>query len=208
MVHAISFNIMLEGREIIIVLQNTHYLAQLISEGVRLAMTNYMNQVWINNVLHSVAPNMTANLTQTMGGGGMEPSTTLCSNKHNSNDGNSLLHTRDCNEYQPNLHPLECICSPATNFKCSQHIEYALPRTTTPSNAPKSRSNGTRNEGIDGSCQLNTTKPSRRFKPRRSKIFSIHVDARAEADCLMSNGTLQLHNGHNLTCTPKILVQT
>lgn len=68
MVHVISFNIMFNGRETVIVLHNSHYLAQLISEGIRLSMNNYMNHIWLNNILHLVAPNLTLNATQTMMG--------------------------------------------------------------------------------------------------------------------------------------------
>lgn len=66
--HAISFNIMLNGRETVIILQNSHYLAQPISEGIRLSMNNFMNHVWVNNILHPVASNSTPNITQMMMG--------------------------------------------------------------------------------------------------------------------------------------------
>lgn len=66
--HAISFYVMLNGRETLIVHHNSHYLTQLISEGIWLSMNNYMNHIWLKNILHPIAPNLTPNRSQTMMG--------------------------------------------------------------------------------------------------------------------------------------------
>lgn len=54
--HAASFNLQINGQDTIVILYNTQYLAQLVAEGIRLAMNNYLNQVWINNILQLLAP--------------------------------------------------------------------------------------------------------------------------------------------------------
>lgn len=64
--HAVSFNLRINGQETIIILQNTHYLAQLITEGMRLPMKNYLNHVWPNNILHPLAPNLNPHLVKAM----------------------------------------------------------------------------------------------------------------------------------------------
>lgn len=64
--HAISFNIHVNGQESIVIFQNTQYLAQLIIKGMKIAMSNYWNQVWLNNILHPLAPSMNLNLVHAM----------------------------------------------------------------------------------------------------------------------------------------------
>nr|XP_033512504.1 uncharacterized protein LOC117277192 [Nicotiana tomentosiformis] len=64
--HAVSFNLQINCQETIAILQNTHYLAQLITEGMRLAMNNYLNQVWLNNILHPLAPSLNLYLVHAM----------------------------------------------------------------------------------------------------------------------------------------------
>lgn len=64
--HAVSFNLQINGQQTIVILQNTQYLAQLISEGMRLAMNNYLNQVWLNNILHPLAPSINPHLVHAM----------------------------------------------------------------------------------------------------------------------------------------------
>ncbi|XP_019227051.1 PREDICTED: uncharacterized protein LOC109208395 [Nicotiana attenuata] len=56
----------INGQEAIVILHNTQYLAQLITEGMRLAMNNYLNQVWLNNVIHPMAPSLNTRMAQTM----------------------------------------------------------------------------------------------------------------------------------------------
>lgn len=53
----------MEGREMVIIIQNPNFiiqnpnfLAHLITEGIRLAIDNYTNQIWLNNILNPLAP--------------------------------------------------------------------------------------------------------------------------------------------------------
>lgn len=43
--HAIPLNMMIDGQKTVLVLQNLYYLAQLVSEGMQLAIRNYINHV-------------------------------------------------------------------------------------------------------------------------------------------------------------------
>lgn len=62
--HAISFNMIVDGQETMIIPQNPHYMA-LVNEEMRLAMNNYFNQVWVN-ILNPLAPNMSNHHVHTM----------------------------------------------------------------------------------------------------------------------------------------------
>lgn len=53
---AVFFNLSINGQEIIFIIQNQNFLAQLITEGIILAMDNYMNHMWMANVLDPLAP--------------------------------------------------------------------------------------------------------------------------------------------------------
>ncbi|XP_033515561.1 uncharacterized protein [Nicotiana tomentosiformis] len=64
--HAITFNMILDGQKTMIILHNLHFLAQLVSEGMHMAMSNYLNHIWLNNILHPLAPTMNANQAQAM----------------------------------------------------------------------------------------------------------------------------------------------
>lgn len=46
--HARTLNIQINWHEMVIIIQNTQYLAQLISKGMHIVINNYTNQVWIN----------------------------------------------------------------------------------------------------------------------------------------------------------------
>lgn len=59
--HPISFNMILNGQAMVIILQNSHFLAQLVSKGIHIVMNNYQNHIWLNNVLHPLTPSMNAN---------------------------------------------------------------------------------------------------------------------------------------------------
>lgn len=56
------FMIDLEGREVLIILQNPNFLAQLIMEGIRLGMENYTNQVWLKNIMNPLDPSISPTL--------------------------------------------------------------------------------------------------------------------------------------------------
>ncbi|KAK4340244.1 hypothetical protein RND71_041706 [Anisodus tanguticus] len=53
---AVVFTMTINGVNTVIALQNPNFLAQIISEGMKLAMDNYMNHVWLHNVLNPLAP--------------------------------------------------------------------------------------------------------------------------------------------------------
>ncbi|KAJ8530085.1 hypothetical protein K7X08_036920 [Anisodus acutangulus] len=53
---AVLFTMTINGVNTVIALQNPNLLAQIISEGMKLAMDNYMNHVWLHNVLNTFAP--------------------------------------------------------------------------------------------------------------------------------------------------------
>ncbi|KAH0672405.1 hypothetical protein KY290_024644 [Solanum tuberosum] len=54
--HSLSFNVMIEGREVAIVVQNPTFLAQVVGEGMRLAMEAYNTHVWMASMLHTPLP--------------------------------------------------------------------------------------------------------------------------------------------------------
>lgn len=60
MVHAVSFNMILDGQDTMIILQNSHFLAHLVSEGLHMSMSNYYIHVWLDNILQPLAPNLNA----------------------------------------------------------------------------------------------------------------------------------------------------
>lgn len=64
--HALSFTVPINGQETIVIFHNIQYLSQLIMGGMRLAMNNYLNQVWLNNVIHPMAPSLNPQMDQTM----------------------------------------------------------------------------------------------------------------------------------------------
>ncbi|KAH0679723.1 hypothetical protein KY284_020808 [Solanum tuberosum] len=45
--HSLSFNMVIEWREVAIVVQNPAFLAQVVGEGMKLAMEAYNTHVWI-----------------------------------------------------------------------------------------------------------------------------------------------------------------
>ncbi|KAH0738715.1 hypothetical protein KY290_037420 [Solanum tuberosum] len=51
--HSLSFNVMIEGREVAIVVQNLTFLAHVVGEGMRLAMEAYNTHVWMAFMLHT-----------------------------------------------------------------------------------------------------------------------------------------------------------
>ncbi|KAK4723900.1 hypothetical protein R3W88_026679 [Solanum pinnatisectum] len=48
---ALSFSVGVEGRQVIISVQNLTFLAQVVSEGVRLAMDTHNIHIWLSIVL-------------------------------------------------------------------------------------------------------------------------------------------------------------
>ncbi|KAK4721319.1 hypothetical protein R3W88_011552 [Solanum pinnatisectum] len=52
----VLFKMDLNGHEVIVILQNPNFLAQLITEGMKLAMDNFLNHQWVNNVMNPLAP--------------------------------------------------------------------------------------------------------------------------------------------------------
>ncbi|KAH0776381.1 hypothetical protein KY290_007792 [Solanum tuberosum] len=52
---AVFFTMDLNGQEVMIILQNPNFLSQLISKGMKLAMDNYLNHLWINNIMNPLA---------------------------------------------------------------------------------------------------------------------------------------------------------
>lgn len=56
----------INGQEEWIVLQNPNFLARLISEGMALAMGNYINHMWLANVLDPLAPALDPTLFHNM----------------------------------------------------------------------------------------------------------------------------------------------
>lgn len=63
---AFSRQLNINGQVTIILIQNPQFLAQLISEGLHLAMSNYMNHIWVNNIMQPLVPGMNNNLVQAM----------------------------------------------------------------------------------------------------------------------------------------------
>lgn len=53
--HAVFFTINVNGVNTMIIIENLNFLAQLITEGMRLAMDNYVNHHWLENVLSPLA---------------------------------------------------------------------------------------------------------------------------------------------------------
>ncbi|KAK4710057.1 hypothetical protein R3W88_004570 [Solanum pinnatisectum] len=49
--HAQSFSAEVERRHVVILVQNLTFLAQVVSEGMRLAMDTYNNHLWLSTVL-------------------------------------------------------------------------------------------------------------------------------------------------------------
>jgi len=64
--HACSFNVQINGQDSVIILHDTQYLAQLVTEGMRLAMNNYLNQAWLNTILQPLAPSVNPQLVHAM----------------------------------------------------------------------------------------------------------------------------------------------
>lgn len=100
--HAILFNFQINGQEMIVIFQNTHYLAQLITEGMRLARNNYLNQVWLNNILHPLAPSLNSHLVHAMRNQWnmppFQPYTTP-----ESTPNHALLSTKNAHAIEPHL---------------------------------------------------------------------------------------------------------
>ncbi|XP_015057973.1 uncharacterized protein LOC107004257 [Solanum pennellii] len=63
---AIIFSMDINGMETLVILQNQNFLAQLISEGMKVAMDFFVNQLWAANVLDPLAPAVTPAFIQTM----------------------------------------------------------------------------------------------------------------------------------------------
>lgn len=49
--HTLSFTLEVEGREVVILVQNRTFIAQVVSEGMRLAMETYNNYLWMTTIL-------------------------------------------------------------------------------------------------------------------------------------------------------------
>lgn len=177
--HAFSFNIMLNGRETVILLQNTHYLAQLILEGIRMAINNYMNHVWLNNVLQPITPNVTPNVTQMMMGEWSLPPHFVPIQNLNLVI-TPILHSRDCNKHQPNMHTLGWTCKPYTDSQFSTCTTNGSSGSTTVTCTHKYTTPGENDGGGSGTHQLNTRIDNRRFKSQRDKRLSLHRDARTK----------------------------
>lgn len=112
--HAITFNIQINGQEMVIIIQNICYLAQLISEGMHLAMNNYTNQMWINNILHPLA--LTMNHTLIQNATPLEPTTNsqhTCASK--SPNEPLILPTIGDHSSEPNIHAMGSACKPRTS---------------------------------------------------------------------------------------------
>lgn len=61
---AISLQLTINGQESVILIQNSQFLAQIVSEGLQLAINSYMNHIWVNNIMQPLAPCMNNNLVQ------------------------------------------------------------------------------------------------------------------------------------------------
>ncbi|KAH0652418.1 hypothetical protein KY290_030851 [Solanum tuberosum] len=48
---ALSFSAVVEGRQVLVLVQNLTFLAQVVSEGMRIAMETYNNHLWLSTVL-------------------------------------------------------------------------------------------------------------------------------------------------------------
>ncbi|KAH0705475.1 hypothetical protein KY290_010166 [Solanum tuberosum] len=47
----LSFSVVVDGRQVIVLVQNPTFLAQVVSEGMRIAMKTYNNHLWLSTVL-------------------------------------------------------------------------------------------------------------------------------------------------------------
>ncbi|KAH0714834.1 hypothetical protein KY284_007739 [Solanum tuberosum] len=65
-VQVVFFTIDLNGQEVMIILQNPNFLSQLVSEGMKLVMENYLNHLWINNIMNPLAPTVAPMLHHNM----------------------------------------------------------------------------------------------------------------------------------------------
>lgn len=63
---ATFFTLDIEGQEVMIILQNPNFLAQLVTEAMTLAMDNYTNHVWLNNILSPLAPAIAPHIFHSM----------------------------------------------------------------------------------------------------------------------------------------------
>lgn len=46
----------IEGQEIMVIIQNPNFLAQVVTEGMRMSLDNYMNHLWMANILDPLVP--------------------------------------------------------------------------------------------------------------------------------------------------------
>lgn len=54
---ALTISAIIEGQEVILIVQNPVYLAQVITEGMRLATETYYNQLWVSTALQPTLNN-------------------------------------------------------------------------------------------------------------------------------------------------------
>lgn len=64
--HAALFFMDINRVESMIILQNSNFLAQLITEGMKIAMENFVNQMWMTNVMDPLLPAVTPAFLSTM----------------------------------------------------------------------------------------------------------------------------------------------
>lgn len=63
---AMFFTIDLNGQEVMIMIQNSNFLSQIILEGMKLAVENYLNHLWLNNIMNPLAPMVAPSLHHNM----------------------------------------------------------------------------------------------------------------------------------------------
>ncbi|XP_019261902.1 PREDICTED: putative protein TPRXL [Nicotiana attenuata] len=141
----------------------------------------------------------------------VEPSTPLQSHFSATHvHGHALLSSRGDSHPHPGVHALGLPeqlsskhCSPPSNTTTAPtHASSSTTNgTTTSSSLTSTTSARTRPRRINGGrtrrcCQPDTGTDSCNFKPKRSKSFSLHGDAIAEAYSQLPNCTLQMLNGH------------
>ncbi|XP_015060445.1 uncharacterized protein LOC107006395 [Solanum pennellii] len=62
--HAAIFSMDINGTEALIILQNHNFLAQLITEGMKIATQHLVNHMWMTNMLDPLAPNLAPGFVQ------------------------------------------------------------------------------------------------------------------------------------------------
>lgn len=63
---AVIFTMDINGVNTMIILQNPNFLLQLVMEGMKMAMNNYVNHIWMENVLSPLAPAVAPTLFHNM----------------------------------------------------------------------------------------------------------------------------------------------